>query len=73
MAQRIKIKSWENFVTKEDILSFDMPSYRSLVSAIGLIWILQYGPLNGMVLLLLLGLGPGRPSIHLARFSITFL
>ena len=73
MAQRAKVKSWEICITKADILSFDIPSYGSLISAIGLIWILQYGPLDGTVLLLVLGSGPGRPSIHLARFSITFL
>ena len=58
VAQRTKAKLWENNMTKKNILSFDMPSYGSLVPAIGLIWILQCGPLDGTVLLLVLGLGP---------------
>ena len=36
-AQRTKVNSWENCMTKIDILPTDIPSYRSLVPAIGLI------------------------------------
>ena len=43
------------FITKVDILSFVTPKYRTLVPAIGLIYILQLGTLNESVFLPVLG------------------
>src|SRR5258706_1737618 len=57
-AQITKVNPWEICITKVDILSFVIPKYRSLVNTIVLIYILQYGTLDGTVFLLVLGLGP---------------
>ena len=72
-AQRTKVNSWEIHTTKVDILSFVTPKYRSLVPAIGLIYNLQYGTLNGTVSLHATPLAGITASIHLAMFLITFL
>ena len=57
VAQRTKGKLWEKEITKVGILSFVTPNHRSLVPAIGLIYILQDSTLDGTVLSLVLGLG----------------
>ena len=49
MAQGTKVNMCELFITKVDILSFVIPKYRTLVPAIGLIYILQLGTLNESV------------------------
>ena len=73
MAQRTKEKSWENRMTKVDILSFVPPNYRSLVTVIGLIGILQYGTLDGPVSLRIAHFGPINGPVHLGIFLITFI
>ena len=57
-AQITKVNSWDNLITKVDILSFVPPEYRGLVPAIDLIYILQNGTHDGTVSLLVLGWAP---------------
>jgi len=49
MAQGTKVNVCEFFITKVDISSFVTPKYRTLVPAIGLIYILQLGTLDELV------------------------
>ena len=75
-ACRTKVKSWEIHMTKVDILSFVIPSFRSLAIAIGLIWILQYHNSVRRFLcqcIILPSLAFITVYIHLARLLITFL
>ena len=51
MAQGTKVNMCEFFITKMDILSSVTPKYRTLVPAIGLIYILQLGTLDESVFL----------------------
>jgi len=51
MAQGTKVNMCEFFITKMDILSFVTPKHRTLVPAIGLIYILQLGTLDESVFL----------------------
>ena len=60
-------------MTKVDILSFVPPNHRSLVTAIGLICILQYGTLNGPVSLHIAHFHPINGPVHLGIFLITFI
>ena len=50
-AQGTKVKACEFYRTKIDTLSFVIPKYRTLVPAIGLIYILQLGTLDESVFL----------------------
>jgi len=51
VAQTTKVNPCEFFLTKVDIFSSVMPKYRTLASAIGLIYILQLGTLDESVFL----------------------
>jgi len=49
MAQGTKVNMCEFFITKVDVLSFVTQKYRTLVPAIGLMYILQLGTLDESV------------------------
>ena len=49
MAQETKVNVCEILITKVGILSFVTPKYRTLVPAIGLIYILQLGTVDESV------------------------
>jgi len=63
-AQGTKVKACEFYRTKVDTLSFVTPKYRTLVPAIGLIYILQLGTLDESVFLP----GLGFPLFALYRW-----
>jgi hypothetical protein len=58
MAQITKEYSWENVVTKVDIISFVVPNFRTSTPANHLIYNLQSSRFDESVFLLVLGLAP---------------
>ena len=70
MAQGTKVNMCEFFITKMDIVSFVTPKHRTLVPAIGLIYILQLGTLDESVFFLCHDPATGQPRrANLTRLS----